>query len=337
MGTSQDALLDAIQRTIDLKTKPVGSLGRVEALAFQIAALQGTTTPQMNDCRLTIFAGDHGMATAGVSAYPQAVTRQMVLNFLDGGAAANVFADTFGVGVQVVDAGVAGAPIENSNLVSRRVAAGTKNAITEPAMSAAQYDDALATGREIGANETTDAVCYGEMGIGNTSSASLLCHKILGLSLTPLIGRGTGVDDKTLAHKTQLLEQAASRTPDQLTANTALKEYGGFEITMMVGAMLGAASAGRLIIVDGFIATAAAVAALQLNNDINGNFVFGHRSNEIGHAIVLKAIDAEPLLDLDLRLGEGTGALLAWPIIKAAAAMLNDMATFDSADVSGPA
>jgi len=337
MGTMQDALRADIQRAIDSKTKPVGSLGRVEALAFQIASLQGTTTPQMRDCRLTIFAGDHGMASAGVSAFPQAVTRQMVLNFLEGGAAANVFANTLGVDVQVVDAGVAGEPLEDTKLVARRVAAGTKNAVVEPAMTDMQRDVALTAGQEIGANEKTDAVCYGEMGIGNTSSASLLVHKVLGLPLVPLIGRGTGVDDETLVRKTQLLEQAAKRTATQLDANTALAEYGGFEITMMVGAMLGAASVGKLIIVDGFIATAAAVTALQLNSDISANFVFGHRSKEVGHSLVLKAIDAEPLLDLELGLGEGTGALLAWPIVKSAAAMLNDMATFDSADISGPA
>ena len=335
MGTISDALRDDIQSAIDFKTKPIGSLGRVEALAFQIAALQGTTTPQMKDCRLTIFAGDHGIANAGVSAYPQAVTRQMVINFLEGGAAANIFANTFDVGIRVVDAGVAGAPIENAQLVARRVAAGTKNAITEPAMTTAQCDHALALGHELGANETTDAVCYGEMGIGNTSSASLLMHKLLGLPLVPLIGRGTGVDDHALAHKTRLLEQAATRTDQQLPAKAALTEYGGFEITMMVGAMLGAADTGKLIIIDGFIATAAAVVALQMNSDIRANLVFGHRSNETGHTIVLKAIDADPLLDLDMRLGEGTGALLAWPLVKAAAAMLNDMATFESANVSG--
>ncbi len=336
MSARQNVLSADIQRAIDSKTKPIGSLGRVESLAFQIAALQGTVTPQMNDCRLTIFAGDHGMANAGVSAYPQAVTRQMVFNFLNGGAAANIFANTFGVGVRVVDAGVAGEAIDDPRLVKRQIAAGTKNAIVEPAMTRTQCDDALAAGRALGAHETTDAVCYGEMGIGNTSSASLLFHKILGLPLAPLVGRGTGVDDETLARKNKLLEQAAHRIPDRLDANTALTEYGGFEIAMMAGAMLGAASIGKLIIVDGFIATAAAVVALEMNSDIKANFVFGHRSDEIGHRLVLKALDAEPLLDLDLRLGEGTGALLAWPIIKAAAAMLNDMATFDGANVNGP-
>ncbi len=337
MVTPQDRLRDDIQRAIDLKTKPPGSLGRIESLAFQIAALQKTTRPQMETCRLTIFAADHGMANAGVSAFPQAVTRQMVLNFLDGGAAANVFAQTLGIDVQVVDAGVAGAPIDNEKLVSRRMGSCTRNAIVEPAMTPAQCAEAIAAGRDLGLREKSDAVCFGEMGIGNTSSASLLFHKILDLPLALLIGRGTGVDDDTLAHKTRMLEQAAARTPDVLDAQVALEEYGGFEIAMMVGAMLGAVSSGKLIIVDGFIATAAAVAVLQIDSASSAHFVFGHRSQEPGHSVVLKAIDAEPLLNLNLRLGEGTGALLAWPMVKAAAAMLNDMATFESADISGPA
>lgn len=335
--SSKDTLHDAIRHAIDSKTKPVGALGRLEKLAFQIAAVQKTTKPQMASCRLTIFAGDHGMAAAGVSAYPQEVTRQMVLNFLSGGAAANVFAKSLDIDIQVVDAGVAGEPIENKTLLSRRIGAGTANAIAEPAMSLSQRDDAIAAGREIGAEETADAVCFGEMGIGNTSSASLLAHKILGLPLAPLIGRGTGVSDDGLSQKRELLQRAAKRTPDILEPQEALAEYGGFEIAMMAGAMLGAASAGKLIIVDGFIATAAAISALKMEESLAGNLVYGHRSEEIGHGMMLKAIDAEPLLDLGMRLGEGTGALLAWPLVKAAAAMLNDMATFDGANVSGPA
>ena len=328
---------DDIKRAIDTKTKPQGSLGRIEELAFQIAALQGTLTPQMKTCQLTIFAGDHGMATAGVSAFPQEVTRQMVFNFLEGGAAANVFANTLDVDVQVVDAGVAGEPINDEALIARRIGAGTANAIVEPAMTTAQRDAALAAGRDIGAGEITDAVCYGEMGIGNTSSASLIAHKILGLPLASLIGRGTGVDDETFARKHALLEKAAGRTANTLSAEDALAQYGGFEITMMAGAMLGAASIGRLVIVDGFIAMAAALAAQRIDHSIAANLVYGHRSKEVGHALILKALDAEPLLDLQMRLGEGTGALLAWPLVKAAAAMLNDMATFDGAHISGPA
>ena len=336
-NASSSAFDEEIRRAIDLKTKPQGSLGRIEALAFQIAALQQTLTPQMKSCRLTIFAGDHGMATAGVSAYPQEVTRQMVFNFLKGGAAANVFAQTLDIDVQVVDAGVAGDPVNDAALLERRIGAGTANAIAEPAMSAAQRDEALAAGRDIGVGETSDAVCYGEMGIGNTSSASLIAHKILGLPLASLIGRGTGVDDETFARKHALLEQAAARTAQTLPAEDALLEYGGFEIAMMAGAMLGAAAAGKLIIVDGFIATAAALAAQNMDDSIKANLVYGHQSEELGHSLILKALDAKPLLDLGMRLGEGTGALLAWPLVKAAAAMLNDMATFDGAHISGPA
>jgi len=332
-----NTLHDRIRNALDSKTKPVGSLGRLEALAFQIAALQKTLTPRMERCRLTIFAADHGMAAAGVSAYPQAVTRQMVLNFLDGGAAANVFARESDVDLQVVDAGVAGEPLNNEALISRRIAPGTANAIIEPAMTIEQRDQAIAVGQDIGATDQCDAVCFGEMGIGNTSSASLLAHKILGLSLTPLIGRGTGIDDEGLRRKRKLLEQAAARTPEQLFAADALVEYGGFEIAMMAGAMIGAAGAGKIVIVDGFIATAAALVALRYDEKISAHLVYAHVSAEGGHRMILDALDAKPLLDLGMRLGEGTGALLAWPLVKAAAAMLNDMATFDDANVSGPA
>ncbi len=323
-----------INLKIDNKTKPVNSLGRIESLAKQIADIQENLSPVMDTCRLTIFAADHGMAAAGVSAFPQIVTQQMVLNFLNGGAAANVFARSAQVDLQVVDAGVAGEAIEHPNLISRRIAPGTHNAIIVSAMTEAQLSNAIEHGKEIGEAGDWDAVCYGEMGIGNTSSATLLAHKTLGLSLDILTGRGTGLDDDGLAKKRNLLEQASNRTPQALSPKQALMEYGGFEIAMMTGAMLGAASTNKLIIVDGFIASAAALMAIKLDATVQKNMVFAHLSDELGHAAMLKAMRASPILDLKLRLGEGTGALLAWPIIKAAAAMLNEMASFESANVS---
>lgn len=337
MSTPQTDFETALRAAINSKTKPVGSLGRVEDLAARIARMQGTLEPVAETCRLTIFAGDHGMATAGVSAFPQAVTRQMVANFLEGGAAANVFAATLDIDVQVVDCGVAGEPMSHPCLLSRRVAAGTQNAIEGPAMSGEQCDQALESGRVIGAEGPHHGACFGEMGIGNTSAASLVAAKVLGLPVADLVGRGTGLEGDGLEQKRRLLEKAAKRTPARLNMHDALMEYGGFEIATMAGAMVGAAEAGKIIMVDGFIATAAALCAREVAPRCGDHFVFAHQSAEAGHARVLDALEAKPLLALDMRLGEGTGALLAWPLVQAAAAMLRDMASFDSAGVSGPA
>lgn len=336
MSQSNEDFDAQIARAIDGKTKPLGALGRLELLASQVARIQGTLKPKAETCSLTIFAADHGMAAAGVSAFPQAVTRQMVANFLSGGAAANVFAKTVGAKLQVVDAGVAGPPFEHSDLLDRRVAGGTNNAIEQPAMTEAQLAQALEAGLALGRQVDTDVACFGEMGIGNTSSATLIAAKILDQSVSDLTGRGTGLDDAGLKRKLTLLQAAADRTPARLDASQALTEYGGFEIAMMAGAMAGAAETRRVVIVDGFIATAAALCARELVPGCEPAFVYSHRSAEGGHGILLDALGGTPLLELDLRLGEGTGALLAYPLVKAAAAMLSDMASFESAGVSGP-
>lgn len=328
---------EQLSAAIDNKTKPVGALGKIEDLAAQIARIQKTLTPQAESATLTIFAGDHGIAAAGVSAYPQEVTRQMVLNFLSGGAAANVFARSVGADVCVVDAGVAGEAIDHPALINQRINAGTANALEGPAMSVEQCQQSLSVGQSIGEAIHSDVACFGEMGIGNTSSASLLAAKRLGAPVGDLVGRGTGLDDKNLAKKTELLEQAAARTAPTLDPETALTEYAGFEIVMMAGAMKGAAQSGRIVLVDGFIASVAALYARDLAPGTEHSFVFAHQSAEAGHALVLEAMGAKPLLDLGLRLGEGTGALLAFPLVRAAAAMLREMASFESASVSGPA
>ncbi len=319
---------------IDAKTKPIGSLGRVEALAAAVARIQGTLAPRAETCSLTIFAGDHGMARAGVSAYPQAVTRQMVLNFLEGGAAANVFAASVGAKVHVVDAGVSGPPIDHIDLINRRIANGAHNALEQAAMTSDQLDRALKAGFELGKSIRADVACFGEMGIGNTSSAALVAAKVLGRPVACLTGRGTGLDDKGLQCKLTLLKHAAQRTQAKLDAREALTEYGGFEIVMMAGAMIGAAETRRIVIVDGFIATTAALCARDITPGCETAFVFAHQSAETGHGIILDALDAKPLLDLGMRLGEGTGALLAFPLVAAATAMLSDMASFESAGVS---
>jgi nicotinate-nucleotide--dimethylbenzimidazole phosphoribosyltransferase len=334
--TAGDGFEAALRRKIDGKTKPVGALGRIEDLAAQVARATGTLAPVLRICRLVIFAADHGIAREGVSAYPQEVTRQMLATFLAGGAAANVFARSLGVAVEVVDAGVAGTPLAHPDLVSRRIGPGTRNALREPAMTGAQRDAALAAGRALGTEASVDAVCLGEMGIGNTAAAALLAHKITGLPLDALVGRGTGLDDAGLARKRALLARAAARTPARLPAAEALAEYGGFEIAMMAGAMLGAAAARRVVLVDGYIAGAAALAAFAEAPEARDALVFAHRSAEPGHAALLDHLGAVPLLDLGMRLGEGTGALLAWPLVRAAAAMLTEMASFEDAGVSGP-
>ncbi|MGP9788626.1 nicotinate-nucleotide--dimethylbenzimidazole phosphoribosyltransferase [Roseinatronobacter sp. NSM] len=323
-----------IQHAIDTKTKPLGALGRIETLAAQIAAFRNSLTPRMDSCVLTIFAADHGIAHEGVSAYPQEVTAQMMLNFLSGGAAANVFATTLNIPVQVVDAGVAGDAITHPKLISRRIAAGSASSLTGPAMTAAQLAQALAHGADIARTTSADALAFGEMGIANTATASLLLHKLSGLPLADLVGRGTGLTDTALDRKRRILERAAARCPDKLDPDTILAEYGGFEIAMMAGAMQEAAETGRLVLVDGFIATAAAAAALARAPHIRPAMIFCHCSQEAGHRAALDWLGADPLLDLDMRLGEGTGAILAWPLVRAAAAMLCDMASFESAGIS---
>jgi len=328
------ALEAAVQAAIDGKTKPIGALGRIEALAAQVARVQRSLAPRMETATLTIFAADHGIAAEGVSAYPREVTRQMVANFLAGGAAATVFARTLGVAVEVVDAGVAGPPLGLPGLVERRIGAGTASFLVEPAMSAAQAAAALEAGRVIGAASAGEAALFGEMGIGNTASAAMLAAKLTDLPLEGLVGRGTGLDDAGLARKVAVLAAAAARRPGPLGPAEALAEYGGFELAMMAGAMLGAAGAGRVVVVDGFPATAAALVAVRLEPAVRAALAFAHRSSESGHGPLLAAMGAEPLLDLGMRLGEGTGALLAWPLLRAAAAMLRDMASFESAGVS---
>ncbi|MEO1080365.1 MAG: nicotinate-nucleotide--dimethylbenzimidazole phosphoribosyltransferase [Pseudomonadota bacterium] len=327
----------ALAEKIAGKTKPPGSLGSIEVLAAQIARIQRTLDPRIESCSLTIFAADHGIAENGVSAYPQEVTRQMVGNFLAGGAAANVFANVFAIPVTIVDAGIQGSPMEHPALVDARIASGTANSLHGPAMSTGQYNLALNRGLEMGEELTADVCCFGEMGIGNTSAATLVAAKILGEDASALTGRGTGLDDAGLNYKRTVLVQASSRTSEMLEAGESLQQYGGFEIVMMTGAMIGAARSGRVVLVDGFIASVAALCARQLEPACGAYQICAHRSAEAAHDRILAALDARPLLDLDMRLGEGSGAVLAWPLLRAAAAMLSDMASFEGAGVSGRA
>ncbi|MDP5239154.1 nicotinate-nucleotide--dimethylbenzimidazole phosphoribosyltransferase [Uliginosibacterium sp. 31-16] len=338
-------LAPTLQQRIDTRTKPLGSLGRLEALALQVGLIQQTLTPQLSAPRIAVFAGDHGAAKAGVGAYPQEVTAQMVMNFLAGGAAINVLARQAGLEITVIDCGVAsevqGESRPGVEYVVAKQGHGTANYLEQAAMTPAHCDAAIASGAGLirgwhaaGCN----AIGFGEMGIGNTSTASLLTHFIVGTDLDMVIGRGAGLDDAGLARKRGLLAQAAARVARrQLSPLEALAEFGGFEVATMVGAYLAAAEARMLIVVDGFIVTSALLVAHAINPSVLDYCVFAHGSAEPGHVAQLQHLGAEPLLQLGMRLGEGTGAASAFPLIRAALACMNEMAGFEDAGVSGAA
>ncbi|MDR1887912.1 MAG: nicotinate-nucleotide--dimethylbenzimidazole phosphoribosyltransferase [Zoogloeaceae bacterium] len=335
------ALKTALQQKIDRKTKPQGALGQLERLALQAGLVQQSLEPQLRRPQMLVFAGDHGAAKAGVSAYPQEVTWQMVENFLAGGAAINVFCRAHGLELAVVDAGVAHDFAPRPGLLSAKIAPGTANYIEAPAMRAEQRDAALARGAEIVRTRADDTGCnllgFGEMGIGNTASAALLAHVLTGVPLDACVGRGAGLDDAGLLRKRALLQRAVARAglpAGGAAPLEALAEFGGFEMVMMAGAMLAGAEAGMLLLIDGFIVSAAALAAARLYPALTEYCVFCHRSAEPGHQAVLEALGAQPLLDLGLRLGEGTGAALAYPLLVSALAFLRDMASFESAHIT---
>lgn len=335
--STADASLQArLQHKIDHKTKPLGALGMLEDLALQLGLIQRSESPALHSPQMVVFAGDHGIAAEGVSAYPQAVTVQMVGNMLAGGAAINVFARQHGFALQVVDAGVAAELAAHPHLLPRKIALGTKNLCNEAAMSRREAQAALTAGMQVMQALPGNVVAFGEMGIANTSPAALLLARLTGASIEDATGRGTGLDDAQLRHKLDVLTRALARHPatEPLDALGELAALGGFEIAMMAGAMLQAASERRVVLVDGFIAGAAALVAQSLVPPVRDYLVFCHRSAETGHRLLLAHLQAEPLLELDLRLGEGTGALLAWPLVQSAANFLNEMASFESAGVS---
>jgi nicotinate-nucleotide--dimethylbenzimidazole phosphoribosyltransferase len=335
------ALAARLQARLDGKTKPLGALGRVEALALQIGLILGTETPRLVQPQLVVFAADHGLAAQGVSAYPSDVTGQMVRNFLAGGAAASVLARQHGLQLSVVDCGVRGEFDDQAGLLRFKVAHGTADASLGPAMSQQQCALALANGREVVRSLPGNALLLGEMGIGNTSAASLLLARLGGVPLGDCVGAGTGLDADGVARKLAVLRRVAALHEDAQAPLDALAAFGGFEIATMVGAVLEAAAQRRVIVVDGFISTAAVLVAHRLNANVAQRCVFSHRSGECGHALMLRllgpepGVPARPLLDLGLRLGEGSGAALAWPLLVSACVLLCDMASFESAGVSG--
>ncbi|MDO9483852.1 MAG: nicotinate-nucleotide--dimethylbenzimidazole phosphoribosyltransferase [Hydrogenophaga sp.] len=331
---TQPALAARLQHLLDNKTKPLGSLGRLEALAQRIGLILGTASPELTAPQLVVFAGDHGLAARGVSAYPSDVTWQMVENFLAGGAAVSVLARQHGIGLTVVDCGVRHDFAPRPGLVVAKVAPGTADALEGPAMTAAQRDMALANGVALVKTLPGNALLLGEMGIGNTSAASLLLARLTGLDIADGTGAGTGLDADAVQRKIGILRQVLARHPDARTPLDALAAFGGFEVATMVGAVLQAAQERRVIVVDGFIASAAVLVASALQPVVLQRCVFAHRSGERGHALMLAHLKAEPLLDLGLRLGEGSGAALAWPLLQSACAIVREMASFEAAGVS---
>ena len=330
-------LAGRLKHKIDRKTKPLGALGQLETLALRIGMMQGTDCPHIRAPHLLVFAADHGVAEEGVSAYPQEVTWQMVMNYLAGGAAVNVFAQAQDLALDVIDAGVNHLFEPHTRLIDRKVAMGTKNFTREPAMTLAQCEAAIDAGaRQVRGLQLLgcNLVALGEMGIANTTAAAALMARYTGMAVEGCVGRGTGINDAGMARKREAIRKALVLHRGAETALAALAALGGFEIAMMAGAMLAAAEARMVILVDGFIAGSALLAAQALNPSVLAYCVFAHQSEEAGHVAMLQHFHAEPLLRLNLRLGEGSGAALALPLVRAACDFLNKMASFESAGVA---
>ena len=330
-------LSEALQQKIDNKTKPTGSLGILETLAKQIGTIFQTLEPKITKPHIIVFAGDHGIANHGVSAYPQDVTRQMVANFLEGGAAINVFCKQNNIGLTIVDAGVNYDFPTNANLVSAKIGKGTQSFLHTSAMSQSELDLCFVKGAAI-VNTIFETGCncigFGEMGIGNTSTASVLMSILLELPIEDCVGKGTGVDDEKLLQKQNILKRALENYNGPNDLQSKLAYFGGFEIMQMAGGMLQARQNNMLILVDGFICTIAFLIAYKMNSEVKQNAIFCHSSAEQGHQKILDYLDVWAVLQLDLRLGEGTGCALAFPIIQSAVSFLNEMASFESAGVS---
>jgi nicotinate-nucleotide--dimethylbenzimidazole phosphoribosyltransferase len=327
-----------IQHKIDLKTKPTGALGVLEKVALQIANIQQNLSPTLINPHLLVFAADHGLAREGVSKYPPEVTFQMVLNFVNGGAAINVFSKQNGLTLQVIDAGVLGDFSPTLPIIHQKVAHGTQSSLHNWAMTTQEATKCIDLGAKVVQDIVEKTACniigFGEMGIGNTSAASLLMNKICKIPLVDCVGRGTGVDDEGLKHKISILEQVVIKHQTVENPLEILASVGGLEIAQMVGAMLQAAQNQMIVLVDGFIATSALLVAYSLEPAVLDYTIFCHQSDESGHRLMLEYLKAEPLLKLNLRLGEGTGCALAYPLVQAAVNFLNEMASFESAGVS---
>lgn len=337
VSTADAGLSARLQHAIDTKTKPQGSLGALEGLARQLGLIQQTLDVSIHAPSIMVFAGDHGVVEEGISAFPQSVTWQMVENFLSGGAAINVFARQSGCALQVIDAGVNHDFGARAFLVDRKIANGTANFARQPAMTAEQCASAMAHGIELAGAVQGNVIGFGEMGIGNTTAAAALMHKYTDIPVAACVGAGTGLSAEGVLHKQRVIEAAVDKHAHVTEPLAVLATFGGFEIAMMAGAMLGAAAQRKVLLIDGFIVTSALLAAARLQPAILDYCVFAHCSNENGHRRMLDALDARPLLNLGMRLGEGTGSALAVPLLQAAANFLREMATFESAQVSDKA
>ncbi|MCQ9635459.1 nicotinate-nucleotide--dimethylbenzimidazole phosphoribosyltransferase [Chryseobacterium sp. WG23] len=330
-------LSNKLQHKIDFKTKPLGALGDLEQLAYKIGMAQKTTSPRLSNPHMVVFAADHGIATEGVSAYPQEVTYQMVMNFLGGGAAINVFCRQNGIKIKIVDAGVNFDFPQDLNLIDKKVRKSSRNILEEPAMTAEEYRQALKNGSSV-VEEIALTGCniigFGEMGIGNTSASSLMMSKLFNLPIVSCIGRGTGLNDDQLQNKIHILSTAIEMHADTETADDIAQTFGGLEIAQMIGAMEEAFRQNMLIMVDGFIATIAIATAWKKNPDILNNCIFCHVSDENAHLQLLELLGQKALLNFNLRLGEGTGCALAYPVIQNAVNFLNEMSSFEDAHVS---
>ena len=336
----------AIRAHLDALTKPPGSLGRLEELALRVGRILGDPPPSLDRAVVLVFVADHGVAARRVSAYPAEVTAQMCANFSGGGAAINVLARAIGAEVRVVDVGVAADIAGLDGIEHRKIRAGTEDLSTRPAMRRGELAEALWVGAEVAGNggaadgRPSRADAYlagvGEMGIGSSTSAAAVTACLTGAPVGEVVGRGTGVDDGGLARKREVVERGVARVEDLDDPMEVLRQVGGLEIAAMAGAMIGAAAQGALVLVDGFISSAAALAASRLCPALPPYLVASHRSTEPGHAVVLEALGLVSLLDLEMRLGEGTGCALAIPVVRAAGALLREMATFESAGISGP-
>jgi nicotinate-nucleotide--dimethylbenzimidazole phosphoribosyltransferase len=333
-----EAAMRAARVRQDTLTKPRGSLGRLEELSVQLAGIKADPFPSVKRKAIIVMAADHGVALEGVSAYPSDVTAQMVLNFLRGGAAINVLARQAEARVTVVDIGVAAEFEPMPGLIRRKIMYGTRNLAQGPAMTREEAQQALQVGVDVFNDEAArglDIVATGDMGIGNTTPSSAIVAAMAGFSVAQVVGRGTGIDDQGLERKIRVIEQAlAVNQPNRKDPMDVLHKVGGLEIAGLAGVMIAAASGRIPVVVDGFISTAAAMIAVALAPRVRDYLISAHQSVEIGHREMLKYLNLNPLLDLNLRLGEGTGAVLAFHLIEASARILCEMATFDEAGVS---
>jgi nicotinate-nucleotide--dimethylbenzimidazole phosphoribosyltransferase len=324
-------------KRLDNLTKPLGALGRLESLAAQLCAIQGSLNVAIDQPLGLVFAADHGAASRGVSAYPKEVTVQMVGNFLRGGAAISVLAKLHGIDLWIVDAGVDGDCAPHPRLIDAKIRRGTRDFLEQAAMTSTECTKALESGRaalhQAGA-AGSNTVILGEMGIGNTASAALIMHGLTGKPLVECVGRGTGLDDKGLERKRDLLAQALKRRAPPKDPLELLAEFGGYEIAMLVGAIRASAARRMLILIDGFTVTVAAALASKMDEAVIEYCVFAHRSDELAHGALLEHLRVQPLLDLGMRLGEGSGAAMALPLVRSAAALFTEMATFEGAGVS---